>query len=302
MKNKLFKQGLAVLILILFYSIGAMASKPDSIETRVVDGKKYIIHRIEPGEGWYSIARRYNISYAELRMANKELTDKLVIGKTLRVPVAVRKPNDPSFEKNYTQEHRVARQAIYTVKEGDTYFSIAKQCQVPVDSLITWNSKAGATSPLKPNQQIFLERQNRSAKQDPTKVVETAIKPEKKDSTVMIKTAAQDRQPDAKKNSPAAKRTGKETSESGIAAWVLDEDINPNKYFALHRNAPVGTIIKVTNKMNSRYVFVRVVGQLPESGDNKDLVIKISKASAEKLGVRDARFQCELNYFMGDAN
>jgi hypothetical protein len=63
--------------------------------------------------------------------------------------------------------------------------------------------------------------------------------------------------------------------------------------------APDSTRIVRTSssyKTNNKYVFVKVVGTLPDTGDNNDLVIKISKASAEKLGVRDSRFQSELNY------
>ena len=84
--------------------------------------------------------------------------------------------------------------------------------------------------------------------------------------------------------------------EQGVATWIDDENINPNKYFALHRGAPVGTIMKVTNRMNKRTVFVKVVGKLPDTGDNDNIILKISKASAEKLGVRDQRFQCDLSY------
>jgi len=48
--------------------------------------------------------------------------------------------------------------------------------------------------------------------------------------------------------------------------------------------------------MNNKYVFVKVVGTLPDTGDNNDLMIKISKASAEKLVVHDSKFQSELSY------
>src|SRR4029078_8497970 len=88
----------------------------------------------------------------------------------------------------------------------------------------------------------------------------------------------------------------KEVTEEGAAAWIEDQEINPGKYFALHRTAPIGTIVKVTNRMNHRTVFVKVVGKLPDTGENENIVLKISKAAADKLGVLDARFQAQLNY------
>lgn len=81
-----------------------------------------------------------------------------------------------------------------------------------------------------------------------------------------------------------------------MAGWVGDEDINPNRYYALHRSAPNGTIIRVTNRMNNANVFVKVVGRLPDSGENEGMIIKISKAAADKMGVIDQRFQVDLLY------
>ncbi len=50
--------------------------------------------------------------------------------------------------------------------------------------------------------------------------------------------------------------------------------------------------------MNNKFVYVKVVGELPDSGDNNNLILKLSKASAQKLNVLDLRFQAELSYGM----
>lgn len=96
----------------------------------------------------------------------------------------------------------------------------------------------------------------------------------------------------------SAGKTLMQVSESGICSWISDRDINQNKYYGLHRTAPIGTIIKVTNKMNSKYVFVKVVGVLPDTGDNEKSILKISQASVNKLGALDAHFQVDLSYGM----
>jgi len=99
------------------------------------------------------------------------------------------------------------------------------------------------------------------------------------------------------KNSPYVFAKGrKEISEQGVASWIEDEEVNANKYYALHRTAPKGTIIRITNRMNQKSVFVKVIGVLPETGDNEGLIIKVSKASADKLGVLDKKFQADLVY------
>ena len=116
---------------------GTSYSIPDSIGVSKIDGKNYLLHKVEPAEGWYSIARHYGITYAELRMANKDTTDQLVPGMTIRVPLDKLKPNDPFYEKNYTQNQE---KVIHKVKSGETLFSVARRYSTSVDSLKKWNN------------------------------------------------------------------------------------------------------------------------------------------------------------------
>jgi rare lipoprotein A (peptidoglycan hydrolase) len=148
-------------------------------------------------------------------------------------------------------------------------------------------------SVAKPDSEVKVPKESATTQ---TKTIRTAT-PVAADSTRIVRTASIAKNTDAKKTvSLNAGKARREVFENGVASWIRDDDINPNKYYALHRSAPIGTIIKVTNKMNNKYVFVKVVGSLPNTGDNTDLVIKISKASAEKLGVHDSKFQSELSY------
>jgi LysM repeat protein len=323
----------------LFFCLTASASmEPDSVGLKKSEGKTYIIHRIETAEGWFSIARMYGVSYAELRMANKDSADKLIPGRTILIPADKLKSTDAHFGKNYIQQKEI----FYQVKEGETLFSIAKRFTTNVDSLKKWNHLNGAlkkgqrlivgygstteaqkvfadegktkkkqednsdsvsgikkvTVPLDHKNVVTVGKQDSSKQshKDGTPVPVKPARPSAPDSTKMIKTASSLKYNETKKSGVAHAKGRKELNENGVASWIRDDDINPNKYYALHRSAPIGTIIKVSNKMNNKYVFVKVVGTLPDTGDNTDLIIKISKASAEKLGVRDSKFQCELNY------
>jgi len=336
-----------LLLSILFFTIIICKASafiiPDSIGVKKADGKKYIIHRVDSAEGWFSIARLYGVSYASLRLANKDSSDKLIPGQSILVPADKLKPNDPHFDKNYIQDRA---DVFYSVKEGETLFSIAKRFSTSVDSLKIWNHLADTG--LKAGKRLKVGTKNKNEQEEPTvAVVKKDVKtknsvrdssvelkgiPEKlnvksdtakpvnetdtptsikknnsvtsnasnpspvSDSTKIVKTASVLKTETKKSASPVISKIRKEVVENGVASWIRDDDVNPNKYYALHRSASIGTIIKVINKMNNRYVFVKVVGLLPDTGDNNDLVIKISKASAEKLGVRDSRFQCELNY------
>ena len=86
-----------------------------------------------------------------------------------------------------------------------------------------------------------------------------------------------------------------EVDEKGKAALIEVEDNETNKYYAWHKTAPIGTVIQVTYPFNSKIVYVKITGQLASQG-NDDILIKISKAGAEKLGAIDKEFDVNLLY------
>ena len=86
-----------------------------------------------------------------------------------------------------------------------------------------------------------------------------------------------------------------EVNERGFAA-VIANSTEKRKYLALHRDAPIGTLMQVRNEMNNQSVFVRVVGRLPDTGNNDKLIIRLSNAAYSRLGALDNRFPVELSY------
>jgi rare lipoprotein A (peptidoglycan hydrolase) len=83
--------------------------------------------------------------------------------------------------------------------------------------------------------------------------------------------------------------------ENGMAE-MIDPKADTNKYLALHKTAPVGTIMQVKNAMNGQVVYVRVIGKLPETGTNNNVVVRISKKAYQKLGAVDQKFRVEVSY------
>ena len=54
--------------------------------------------------------------------------------------------------------------------------------------------------------------------------------------------------------------------------------------------------MRVKNEMNGQEVFVRVLGRLPDTGVNKNVLIKISKSAYERLGAIDPKFRVSISY------
>jgi LysM repeat protein len=68
------------------------------------------------------------------------------------------------------------------------------------------------------------------------------------------------------------------------------------KYYALMNNIPVGTIVKVTDPITNKAVFVKILGQLPEMKESVGLTIRISNAAAAEMGEAEGRFGARINY------
>jgi len=78
------------------------------------------------------------------------------------------------------------------------------------------------------------------------------------------------------------------------AANFIEDNTSGNPYLALYSNAETGTVIKVTNMMNKRSVYVKVVGRVPATDASKEVVLKLSNKVAKELGALDEKFLVEV--------
>ena len=87
----------------------------------------------------------------------------------------------------------------------------------------------------------------------------------------------------------------KKKIETGIAE-LIDVPDNSGKFLALHRTAPIGTLVLVKNLTNNQSIWVKVIGRLP-NGDAK-VIIKLSPKAFEKLNAVDKRVRAEISYLL----
>ena len=91
------------------------------------------------------------------------------------------------------------------------------------------------------------------------------------------------------------KENGVLRDERGIAVWT-HSSYDEGNFYALHATAPPGTVITVRNLMNSITITVKVIGRLPPTSNNENVLIKLSESAAKKLNVLDEKFLVEINY------
>ena len=322
--NESLKQGL---------KIGQTIRIPYVAKTDLPEGTE--LHKVTPGETLFSISKKYGVSVDSLKKWNNLLGNDLSVGQSIAVkelgstkpvvqttvstpnPVVEQKPqNQPVAEKKApvkelpkpvekkveepkkpTESPRQASNPTpaastanstpiapgewrsHTVQSGETLFSLATQYETSVEDLIQWN---GLTSNnLRSGQVLKVGRGATGPSTVPVigtpKVVST---PEEMNS-----------------NSSFENTSGgfKNVKETGLAE-VIEGTGTHKKYLVLHRSAPVGSIIRVKNEENDMTIFARVVGTLPDTGDNSKLVVKLSQAAFDQLKAVNARFPVEILY------
>lgn len=247
-----------------------------------------IIHKVATGETLFSISKNYGVSLADIRQWNNMTDNTLSVGQEL----FIKKGKGASVVRD--QQNPKNDPGTHVVSEKETLYSIARKYGITVDQLRSWNSLQGnevkigqilvVAGPQAPAAQVTTRDVTADVKEKTPTITSSPIKPAEatpKSETITISESV---------------RNTDEIVEGGLAELIEGTEGN-RKYLALHRTAPVGTILKVRNEMNNREVFVRVMGKLPDTALTDKVVVRISKSAYDRLGAIDPRFRVEVTYY-----
>lgn len=264
----------------------------DSVGVERKDGREVVIHEIEAKETYYGLSRRYQVPVKEIIAANNNKA--LKIGDTVRIPkgpvtaqtIAVTSSNDTtSPQKVDVPVLPEGEYTNYKVGKGETLDIISKRFSISVESIKRAN---GLTSDAL-EEGILLKIPNKELPPPPPAASDIMVQ----DSGILADTAAGN---SSNLDIPANRYGIREMTEKGVGVWIEDFNQESGSMLALHKTAPVGTVIKITNPMTQRTTFAKVVGKFADTADTKDAIIVISKSAASLIGVLDRRFQVEIAY------
>lgn len=301
--------------------IGQRIKVPFIEKSAIPAGAK--LHHVAPGETLFSIAQTYKVAVNDLMAWNKLQGNDLSVGQPLMIegmaaaepePVAEApriaeatgedkstataeiKPATAPEKKPVEQKPSPATPTTtvltsggwitHQVEQGQTLFSIAQQYDAKVEDLINWNGLSSNNLSL--GQQLKVGR-------DKANTVPTVIVPPSSSRPAERPVAAADSPAGPSANASSSSTAYKNIKETGQAE-VIEGTGNHKKYLVLHRTAPVGTIMRIRNEENDITVFARVVGVLPDTGDNNRLIIKVSRAAYDQLRAVNSRFPVEVSY------
>ncbi len=280
---------LVLSICIAIISFTASASI-DSINVEELNGYKNIVHKVEAKESYYSIARKYNVSPQTVIQFNSN--------RSLQIGTIIRVPTERPFKElgpNKAQASAGSKVAVIDYKVGPREYLglIARKFNTTIEDLKSLNNLT--SNNLSIGQIIKVPYG--TAPQE-----ELAPPPPAPIDTPVVNSRNQPTQIDSSRNAsdrlklPPARYGLREVNERGPAIWIADENLDGTKMLALHQTAPIGTVVKITNPMTGKSTFAKIVGKFTQNESTKDVIIVVTKAAADLIGVMDKRFQAILVY------
>lgn len=276
-------------------------------------------HTIAKGETIYAIGRLYGVTASEIIKLNNIKGDEYKVGQVLLIPnrktttatvkpivkeepipVAaaepkseviivppvtetkevvvikeepVKAPKKPASKKDTKEKEKV--------KEADLAAETIEEAKLVLEP----KKEKESTVPVIAKEEPVIIK---SEENTPSTVVENIpVKPEPK------KTVG----PDEYGNVFAAyAQNGLTMKKSRGTAVYLSESTVGNPSLALYNGADIGSILKVTNLMNKKSTYVKVIGRIP-GVEASSALLKVSSKVAEQLSVLDETFLVEVSSF-----
>ena len=279
-------KNLILFILLCLGITSAFGSPVDSLGLKKDNNKTYIVYKVENKQPLYSILKHFNLSLTEFKQINPEVNIPINAGEIIFIPIhyldeatnALITPVKP-VEKvvaKKQEEIKPTESGIHIVSAKQSLLTIANLHKVTMADIRKWNNLTSDV--LKEGQRLLVEAPKNFV------IDKSTLLGSKNDKGV------EELKSDSKESDGL-----KKTIETGIAELIEVPD-NSGKYLALHKSAPIGTLVLVKNLANNQSIWVKVIGRLPNS-DGK-LIIKLSPKAFERLNAVDKRIRAEISYLI----
>lgn len=308
------KKKLIVIILGLMLLPAVYAEPADSVGVKVKQGKIYIMHEVEKGQGLFTISRKYNVPLADIINANPGSDKQINAGEIILIPTGKDAPMEEKVVKDYFREGKPQNKSskpnsksdqkekapttfasFHIVGEGETLYAISRKYNTTVEVIRDLNNleddilslgqklmvpKTDASKPLEDSKASKSEKGT-------AKVAKENKLPEKNEASGTgdyLKTVEKISEFDIEK-----------VKEKGFATLLSEDEARTDKNYCFHHEAEKGTVIMVTNPATQKSVFVKVVGEL-DFNEGDAIVIRITPAAAKSIGMDQNNQRVEINY------
>ncbi|HEY0899048.1 MAG TPA: LysM peptidoglycan-binding domain-containing protein, partial [Sphingobacteriaceae bacterium] len=255
-------------VFLTFFTISTFAASAsrDSIGVENSGGKKVILHKVDRKDSYYAIGRQYKVNPKTIMNFND--SKSLKPGDIVKVPTDAVYEDKKAARKNEKEKEEKEKESKkdkdqdepgvlqYKVGLKETLYSISKQFNVSIEEIKTLNNLKANSLAVGQVLKIRVAKPSKNVPPSPTPAKAPAIA--QRTDSIEIDTIVD---ASGRLKLPPQRYGLREVTERGVAAYMIDESIDDNKMLALHRTAPIGTIIKITNPMSNKTTFAKVVGK-----------------------------------------
>ena len=249
-----------------------------------------------------------------------------------KAPVAGPGPSTPANKSSASKSPEIVPIVIpvpknanvisHTVEQGQTLYSISRMYGVKPADILIWNNLSSETITLGSKLKIHTSSDAAPVKSpEPVKTSENlpekAPEPLKTAETIPVKAPEPVKVADIPVEKPVVEsapmnsqqemlyKTFQESKTSGALpvnqrvtiGWIASDNPKPSvSYICLHKTAPVGTIIRLSNLVNKKVAYVKVIGKLPETAENMNVVMRVSPSVKTDLSLGSDRAYVEEEY------
>lgn len=269
-------------------SLGQTIKIPLNSSNFVQDGKAAadetlvpLYYAIKDKEGLYRVAKNHNdLPLETLKQWNNIKSDAVKTGTQLIVGYLKVKTELSSLAKGVSAGTTVT---TAPEKPAETKPVVAKPEPKPVIE----EAKPVVKKEKETKEKVAAAEKVNTPPVKEVPVVETPKPvPAKNTGNASFKTVYEQQQ----KNAEAVELTGTAGVFKSTSGWT------DGKYYCLHNNAAPGTIVKISNPANGKFIFAKVLDNIPDIKQNEGLLIVISNAAADALAAGETNFNCSLNY------
>ncbi len=283
----------------------------------------YRTHTVKKGETLYSLSKKYNVPIGRIVKMNSGLNpDRLREGQQLKIPLEgsgrgqsqyqTAEEQGPDTKEGKEPEVDKGEYRYHVVEPGETMYRISRKYKVKVTDIMDWNGlqsfdiEAGQRlivgkvkgekeekNEKEGEEEIGSDEMNKKEDGGPSGVNGEEVKYEKDES---FEAAVNELSLEYEEVKSRGNYT--EESEKAVTRWMKDVEGFPASkgYFALHRTLPIGSILRVENPVNGRYVYAKVIGHLPRREENKDIQMKLPESAGKELKAFDDIALLEIYY------
>lgn len=272
------KKLLVILLLLLQVPVWAQ----DKIWVTTINQKPFIAHTITNNQTIFSLSRMYHIALADIANVNNTLYKKgFSNGDVVYIPVT---------KVNYLEAPVAgsSQPLYYKVTNNETLIILSRRMNVRQSMLQTWNDLP--TPNIRNGQELILGWVKYTPQSNTSDVL--------RNKTIKDEALQQDlapAEPVPEFQSLYQSGTAEEQQENGLVVfYAANSALKPGVYYAFHNTLAKGTIVKVSNPLNNKSVYARIIGAIPNLEQYQKAVLVLSDNAVSELQAQSSQFFCNI--------